>query len=146
MPCHFFKIATPVCNIFGTIERRDILNMPVASFSSMPNTNDNNKSVTRIYFFGGQGVIEIDFINIIVSFKDLFDVSLDILLAKHIRYMLIPYLTPTKHFRDTSLQSKSPTTAMFCCCSRRSYKMASFSTLLQSILFSSSSRLVLPNM
>jgi len=30
---HVFKIPTPICTIFGTIEHRDILNMPVTSFS-----------------------------------------------------------------------------------------------------------------
>jgi len=30
---HFFNIPTPICTIFGTTEHRDILNMPVTSFS-----------------------------------------------------------------------------------------------------------------
>jgi len=31
---HIFKIPTPICTIFGVIEHRDILNMPVTSFLS----------------------------------------------------------------------------------------------------------------
>jgi len=31
---HVFKITAPICTIFGKIEQRDILNMPVISFSS----------------------------------------------------------------------------------------------------------------
>jgi len=31
---HIFKIFAPICTIFGRIEQRDILNMPVTSFLS----------------------------------------------------------------------------------------------------------------
>jgi len=31
---HVFKISAPICTIFGTFEHRDILNMPITSFSS----------------------------------------------------------------------------------------------------------------
>jgi len=31
---HVLKIPTPICTIFGTIEHRDIVNMPITSFSS----------------------------------------------------------------------------------------------------------------
>jgi len=31
---HVFKIATPIYTSFGTTQHRDILNMPVTSFSS----------------------------------------------------------------------------------------------------------------
>jgi len=32
---HFFKIPISICTIFGTVEHRDILNLPVTLFSSV---------------------------------------------------------------------------------------------------------------
>ena len=165
---HVFKISAPICTIFGTIEHRDILCM--LRFHQLPNTmwchlvKDKN-SLFSYYkqlksdfvepsLFPGsvQKLQKIDFMNTIVLFKDLFDLSIVFVqysfeIWRHHSLMLRAHKT----FCQTLVQSADQIVNKYnaSCCSMRSWMMASifpsFNILLQLILFSNLSRLVLLN-
>jgi len=89
------------CTIFGTIEHCDILNMPVTSLSSLSIDATWQKTKNSLFSYYKTDFVEpfllpgsvqnpnvikkIDFMNIILSFKDLFDLSI-VLCKMHSRY------------------------------------------------------------
>jgi len=104
---HVFKIPTPVCTIFGTVEHRDILNIPVTSLHQLPNTKcchlaKDKHSLFSYYKQLKSDLVEpfllhgsvkmsykIDFMNIIVALK--ICLICPLFHAKCIRDVMLPF-------------------------------------------------------